>query len=248
MTAWILTHGDGFPMDENMYDLYVGFKELNEEVKFYNAADAIFDIIPISDHDIVVGHVDHCRRMFRRHCVQEPAYLDYPEELAPFMGRKYWKETIEDFSKRVFNVNFKPLFIKPVKQKLFTGFVCNNVGELSHIADLEDSTEIWVSEVINFDTEFRTYIHKHDIIGCIRYKGEPWYAPKENKVRAMLDALKNANMPIAYSIDIGIMKDRPDEVFLVECNDAFALGNYGINPRHYAEMLRDRWYQIIRNK
>jgi hypothetical protein len=248
MTAWILTHSDGFPMDENMFDLYVGFKELGEDVKMYNVSDVIFNNLPITENDIVVGHVDHCRRMFRQHGAKEPAYLDYPEELRPFMGRNYWQETLGDFRKRIIQDDYKPLFIKSVQQKQFTGFMCHNFGDSLHISDLSDDVRIWVSEPIHFDTEFRTYIHKHDIVGCIRYKGEPWYAPKENKVIAMLDALKNANMPIAYSIDVGIQKDKPDDVFLVECNDAFALGNYGINPRNYAEMLRDRWYQIIREK
>lgn len=245
MTAWILTHADGFPMDENMYDLYVGFKELGEDVKFYNTADIIFKSIPISEHDIVVGHVDQCRRIFKQHNAKDPDYLDYPTELNKYLGRTVWKEKIKDFHKRIVQPDYKPIFIKSVQQKLFTGFVCNNFSDYLKISDLEDTVDIWCSEIVNFESEYRIYIHKHDIVDCIRYKGSPWIAPNKEIVESMLNDLKNANMPIAYSIDVGIINN---QTYLVECNDAFALGNYGINPRIYAEMLRDRWYQIIRNK
>lgn len=248
MTAWILTHADGLPMDENMFDLYIGFKELNEDVKFYNTADVILNTIPVNENDIVVGHVDQCRRMFQRHNVPEPEYIDYPDELKHYMRRNYWKETLKEFYLRLNKEDYQPLFIKSVRQKLFTGFVCKNKNDYLRICDLPDDTEIWVSELMEFVSEFRIYIHHHNIIGCIRYKGSPYYAPRQDRVEAMLYALRNANMPVAYSIDVGIIRGEPFSAYLVECNDAFALGNYGINPRDYAAMLRDRWYQIIRNK
>jgi len=59
----------------------------------------------------------------------------------------------------------------------------------------------------------------------------------------MLYALRDAKMPIAYSIDVGILES--GETILVECNDGFALGNYGVPARRYAEMHRDRWYQMV---
>jgi hypothetical protein len=59
----------------------------------------------------------------------------------------------------------------------------------------------------------------------------------------MLYALRDAKMPVAYSIDVGVLAD--GRTALVECNDGFALGNYGVGARVYAEMHRDRWYQMV---
>jgi hypothetical protein len=246
MTAWIMVGSDGVPTTRNMYDLREGFKELGEDIKTYTAADILFDTIPVSEDDIVVGHIDQCRNAVRKICGSVPDDFDYPSRLVPFMRRKFWKETLKDFYIRLTRDDYIPLFIKSVKQKQITGFVCRTYSDyVENCTGLPDDTELYVSEPVDFISEFRVYIHRHDIVNCFRYKGSPWYAPRHDTVLEMLISVKNDKMPIAYSIDVGILKDTKETV-LVECNDGFALGNYGVYARKYAEMHRDRWYQMIR--
>jgi len=241
MTAWIITKS-GIPATRSMYDLHQGFVELNEDIKTYEI-DKVHTI-PISENDIVVGHIQHCRYIIKKLTGKIINDIDYPNELLPFMKRLVWRETMKDFSLRVRRDNYTPLFIKSSEQKLFTGILCRNFSDYLKISGYDDSTEVIVSEPVNFVSEYRTYIHRHQIINCLRYTGDPWYAPSEKIINDMLDALKNTNMPIAYSIDVGILSDTKETV-LVECNDGYALGNYGLYPRKYAEMHRDRWYQMI---
>ena len=56
-------------------------------------------------------------------------------------------------------------------------------------------------------------------------------------------------MPITYSIDVGVIDTGTSlETAIVELNDGFALGNYGLIPRRYAEISRDRGYEILKQK
>lgn len=248
MTAWIMVDSNGMPTTRNMYDLYQGFKELGEDVKTYNAADIFANNIPSSDDDIVVGHIDQCRRYISKLNAQgkTPPNLDYPKELTPFLGRKIERIPLGNvYGLMTTYENPKPIFVKSYDQKQITGFVCNNFSDFVMNCTGHDlATSVFVSDVVDFKAEFRTYIHKHSIITSLRYKGDYDKAPNKETVEAMLYALRNAKMPIAYSIDVGILAD--GTTVLVECNDGFALGNYGVPARKYAEMHRDRWYQMVK--
>ena len=247
MTAWIMTDSSGMPISRNFYDLAIGFKELGEEVKFYNAADIFADTIPHTDNDIVVGHIDQCRRyisLLNEQC-KTPPNVDYPEPLISFMGRKFWILDLKSVYTQMTGNNPEPIFVKSYDQKIITGFVCRNFTDyVEHCTGHDLNTVVYVSEVVDFKAEFRTYIHRHDIVACLRYKGDYDKAPCKATVEAMLYALRNTKMPVAYSIDVGILDT--GETVLIECNDGFALGNYGVPARRYAEMHRDRWYQIVK--
>ena len=80
-----------------------------------------------------------------------------------------------------------------------------------------------------------------NVIGIHPYKGD-WkvqFDPK--KVEAMITTFKNA--PAGYSLDIGVTDN--GETVLVEINDGFALGNYGIDPVEYAKLLSARWCELV---
>lgn len=53
------------------------------------------------------------------------------------------------------------------------------------------------------------------------------------------------SQPIGYSIDFGITDD--GRTLLVECNDGYSLGNYGVNDVTYSTLLARRWIEMIKN-
>lgn len=65
--------------------------------------------------------------------------------------------------------------------------------------------------------------------------------PDTGTVRAAVAAYAEA--PVAYSLDFGVTAD--GRTLLVEANDAFALGAYGLEPVVYARMLEDRWLELV---
>jgi hypothetical protein len=245
MTAWIMVDSAGMPFTRNFYDLYQGFKELGEPIETYNAADVFTEKIPKTEDNIVVGHIDQCRRHIKSITGKDVIDLDYPKELLPFMGRTFYESTLKEVYDNVTSdEQVKPVFVKSKDQKHITGFVCNNFTDFTrNCTGHELNKPIYISDVVDFKSEYRTYIHRHNIVGCIRYKGDYSLAPNKTIVEDMLYALRNTKMPVSYSIDVGVTST--GETLLVECNDGFALGNYGIPARLYAEMNRDRWYQMI---
>ncbi len=246
MTAWIMVDSNGMPLNRNMFALYEGFKELGEPIKTYNASHIFTDFIPVTKDDIVVGHIDHCRRIVKQLTGNDTPTVDYPDELLHFMGWKFTKTTLSEIYDNIMANDgyIEPVFIKPVEQKHFTGFVCKSFSDFSrNCVGHDHDKEIFASGVVNFVSEYRAYVHRHGIIACLRYKGDYSKAPNRDRVDAMLHALRNANMPVAYSLDVGVTDT--GETLLVECNDGFALGNYGMLSRDYAEMHRDRWYQMV---
>ena len=49
--------------------------------------------------------------------------------------------------------------------------------------------------------------------------------------------------PVACSIDIGVTSE--NKTILIECNDAYALGSYGLVDFRYAKFTSARWAQIL---
>lgn len=49
--------------------------------------------------------------------------------------------------------------------------------------------------------------------------------------------------PMACSIDIGVTKD--GRTLLIECNDAYSLGSYGLQDFKYAKLLSARRSQLL---
>ena len=57
------------------------------------------------------------------------------------------------------------------------------------------------------------------------------------------DFWKWKDRPMACAIDIGVTAAQ--ETILVECNDAYALGSYGLTDFNYAKFISARWSQIF---
>jgi hypothetical protein len=95
---------------------------------------------------------------------------------------------------------------------------------------------------VEFVAEWRYFVHKQQIVGVGHYAGDVFRHPDATVVRAAIDAYQ-AEAPIAYGIDFGVTAD--GRTWLVEVNDAFALGCYGLGAVEYAAMLEDRWQQVV---
>lgn len=232
----------GVPVDSNMYALLDGFRDLGEEIRLYRRDEYLADTIPASPDHITVGYVEVARRQFRRMAVPEPADLDYPSVLSAFLGRVIVRSTVG--AVRRGDVPSKgPVFVKPVRHKQFTGFVYRSERDFLRIDAADDSDEVWLSDVVALRSEYRCYIHVHEIIDVRRYAGDFKVMPDFGVLDRMLKATGDAPLPLSCCLDIGVTVD--GRTILIEANDGFAMGNYGLPARKYAELLRDRWNQIV---
>ena len=133
-----------------------------------------------------------------------------------------------------------PLFIKPKQGKLFTGFICNSEADIAGRFSPEESIPVYCSEVRNIITEWRCFVRYGEILDIRRYKGELGRIYSFQKVKEMISSYSDA--PAAYSLDLGITSE--GDTLIVEVNDGYALGSYGLDPLLYAKLLSARWAEL----
>ena len=139
--------------------------------------------------------------------------------------------------------NGEKWFIKPFQIKLFTGFILDQMV-YSSIANIPDDLEVMVYKPFDYliESEWRCYINMGRIKDIRNYSGDPFITPNEDYIKSVIK--DNPDFPISYTIDIGILEN--GENVVVEFNDMWAIGNYGIQNDTYLSLLRQRYFEIIK--
>ena len=160
---------------------------------------------------------------------------DYPEELTGFLGRTIRKIRLEEVRKEKL-----PVFIKPLEEKAAPGIVVNAWSDLWEYDRLDQKTEIYCSEVVNFISEWRCFLLYGQVVGTCFYYGDPSVECDKSVIDAAVKAY--VSMPAGCAMDFGVTDD--GRTLLVEVNDGFSLGSYGLEDTLYAKLLTARWAEL----
>lgn len=158
-------------------------------------------------------------------------------------NRKSVIMTLKEAHEKVYSG--EKLFIKPTSIKLFTGLVLDG-SQYSCLSKLPDDTEVMVYEPFKevIESEWRIYVNNNKIIDSRNYSGDfkinPDYGYCENVIKTTC-----ADFPVAYTVDIGILSN--SENVVIEFNDMWAIGNYGVPNEIYLKLLKQRYFEIINN-
>jgi hypothetical protein len=138
----------------------------------------------------------------------------------------------------------KSIFIKPFDIKLFTGFVLDQMV-YSSIADVPDDTIVMVYDVFSspIKSEWRCYIGRDKVVDIHNYSGDMFSSPNKEYLELVINSNKS-KFPTSYTIDIGILEN--DDNVVIEYNDMWAIGNYGIDNYEYFSLLKARYFEIVR--
>jgi hypothetical protein len=173
--------------------------------------------------------------------VPVPKYLGYPEQLRKYLGRKIETTTFGELG-----TDF-PYFVKPAESiKMFTGDVVDNPKHLEYLVAFDkcmSDTPVIKSEVIEFLSEYRVFVSHGKIYDVKHYKGTWKEHISWNIVELMVKAYTDC--PSAYTLDVGI--DSIGLTRLVEVNDMWAIGSYGMDGRDYALLCARRMKEILKN-
>jgi hypothetical protein len=229
---------EGEFVDESAFSVFWGFKSMG------------ISVIPFEEKpprernakDIVYGKIGVVYDALRELNIKIPDNPVIPEELKQYFGRRTWESTLGKFKE---DNKMYPIFVKPMHEnKLFNGFVVRSQEDLFKLNEFDNKTVLFVSDVVDFVSEYRCFVLKGEMIGCKHYKGNFTSVPD---FKLMQDAIRNIIDPmVAYSIDFGVTSN--NETLLIEINDTYSLRNYGLASRLFCEMIRQRWNQIIKNK
>jgi hypothetical protein len=246
MTYKAYIHKDGkFPITDWAMSAYYGFKERNTRVILFDD----FDKVPLNKFNIIVSGVNNTIKRLKDLGIEPPNALNIPEELNKyhFLNRKVRKITFEKFKKEVEDdwITF-PVFIKPdgYAKQFVAGPVSKKENALHFFKDVCDECTLILSDVIDIVSEYRCYIVNKELVGIKHYLGDVRVFPN---IKVIDEAIsKYETQPVAYSLDFGITNK--GVTVLIEANDAWSLGNYGLNNDVYAGMLAKRWHQLMCQK
>ncbi len=222
----------------SIYEAYLGFKHLGAYCQIVDN----FKDIPNTEEErenIAVGGIGFIRERLLQYDIV-PSVFDYPNELKPYLGRNVWVSTINQIANDLPNI-----FIKPKNyQKFFTGKVIKSAKDLIGTGVQNEDYEVYCSDILEIVAEYRVYVRYGKILDIKQYTGN--YKARLD-FDLVEDAIKNfVSSPKAYGIDFCVTKQ--GKTCLVEVNDGYALGNYGINFINYAKLLYTRWAELTGGK
>jgi hypothetical protein len=214
-----------------------GLRLLGYHLEFFDANQ--IDDIRLDEKTLVVGFIEVVRRAVQRITGTKPPVINYPAEIISFAHRSIWMTDLGDIRNSPASW---PVFIKPADDiKSFGGRVVR--GCLDLCPGLDNSTKLWASECVAFFAEFRCFIQDREVVGCRHYRGAPLLFPDPQAISEMVAAWNTS--PRAYCLDVGVCssQNKPKTV-LVEINDAYSAGDYGLQPIIYARWLETRWAEM----
>ncbi len=170
---------------------------------------------------------------------KEYEHIDYPFELHKYCNRYISQCYFKSLKKN----NLSNVFCKPTKLKQFNGFILSGeFKDFIKMATVNDNDLVWLSTRINLLVEYRVFIYDRQILDVKPYKGDCSLGFCKQTVLSMIQDYKN--QPVAYAIDIGV--NNLGQTVLVEVNDGFSLGSYGLTPVNYGTIIVNRWRELIK--
>ena len=120
------------------------------------------------------------------------------------------------------------------------------IGQLQWIkeyTDITDDTEVYISAVLpKIVSEYRCFVHEDKLVGIQHYLGDFKTFPSVRMIEDMIASYKSSNC--AYTLDVGVMEH--GSTVLIEVNDMWAIGSYGMDAKTYALMCVRRMREIGR--
>ena len=222
-------------------------REMGAEIIPYHKIDEIYD--RVNREDIVLDYIDQCNSIFSKFGIEQ-SIPDYPKVMDKFLGRKIWKDTINSISRseEKWSAGY---FVKPVRSKAFTGKIISSISDLVGCGNYSEDYDVLVSEPLDICAEWRCFIIYDEIVDVRPYgllldrsRKSYRYHYDFKALDSMMEAFISwEERPMACSLDICVTKD--GQTLLVEINDAYSLGCYGLASVFYAKLISARWSQIL---
>lgn len=244
-----------------MFEKLILFKENKLEIEesiLFNYADSINlkvdfcsmkqmerNKIELNKNCLVCGPILFVKHALRRLGKELPEHIPYPSILSEWLSRKVKLENkLKDVLYEI--EQGKSLFIKPAKGwKKFTGFVCEDPRD-HRLSRVSKNIPVWISTPIAIRSEWRVYVSKRNILGIrvCPYSDEN-IKPDTETIQKCLQKLYESGQDYdGFVIDFGVTNE--NKTVLIEMNDGFSFGNYGISGKDYFEIISNRWKQLIK--
>lgn len=216
-----------------------GFRQLGVETVPFEWIDDIDGFPDLGPEVGVAGFIGDVHRALQVMGKPIPENVDYPPELKAYLGREIREGTLDDLRRHPGT----PMFVKPREHKAFSGFLwTGDVQSRRRIVTHGDETPVFLCDPVTFVAEYRAFILYGQVIDCRKYKGDWSKAPDKDTVLGAAKLMGKTRR--AYCLDWGVTDD--GRTLLVEMNEGYSFGHYGLAPVSYARMLSARWAQMVK--
>jgi len=208
-------------------------------ISYEDVSEGKYDRIMPIPGTLFVGSVEFMQAVFKRLDLKEipqvPRNNDQPYVIMSFGEAR-------ELSK------ISPQFVKPAGAeniKLFSGTVMDQ-SRYRQLANVPINTPCLVYEPFKHEivTEWRAYIFQDKLVDLRHYSGDFTTMPKVMYIEETIKRNKG-EFPVAYTADFAKLSN--GETLVVEYNDMWAIGNYGIPNDLYVKLLMYRYREIIKN-
>lgn len=251
--------GDIIPFNYNISQSLDGALQCGLLTRSYFRVDEIYEEYELGD--IVLDGIDQVQYCLNKFGI-EPQEFNYPEVLQPYLGRKIWKDTINSIASDESKWSAGN-FVKPIKEKVFTGKVISSIKDLIGCGSCYEDYEVLVSEPLDVVYECRGFVYYDELKDLRPYKGNykyMKYMDTELIAQAMEDWKQWKDRPNACSLDWGVVRkprkilvnkqnennklevvdsynENCYETILIEGNLPYALGCYGYYSLYYIKLI-----------
>jgi hypothetical protein len=239
--AFVERSGSGRPVTE-WEALAQGFSVLGYKVQRFHTKELTRRKLLVTAETPVAGQIPSVQEALRQLGISPPAPLDYPQALLSYMKRRVWKSSVGRVTQSAWD-DVPAVFVKPARrQKGFTGFVLDGPDTLCQFEGVGKKQEIWCSTPVCFLSEWRAFVLNHKLLGAYLYTGDEDLPLNTELLDEMIARYAQHDAPVGYALDIGVLDN--GETALVEVNDGFGLGKYGLSDALYTDLTLARWQEL----
>jgi hypothetical protein len=241
--AFIEEYGNG-RVESEMADLRDELTARGIPVTLFVGKRLIRRQLPLTRQILVAGTIPIVHEALRQLEIPLPEPDDYPDCLAAYLHRRIWTDTVRGVIERVY-ADGEPFFAKPRgRLKRFTGHVFASPSDLAYLEGASRKTPVLCSSVVEWVSERRVFVLQGEIVGIRLYAGDTAVAPDEKVVAEAVSLWEaSGRAHAAYAIDFGVLKS--GVTALVELNDGFSIGSYGLDRAVYADFTLARWQELL---
>ena len=229
----------GLPVTEGCYQAWRALEERGWDVRPFGRVE---DLDPRPEVP-VIGGVPQVVAALGALGIH-PGEVDYPDGLRPFLLDPELERTTLGAVRRT--PERWPLFVKPTTGwKEFTGRVIHRTSDLLELVHVDDEASVFASRAVDVraGVEWRCFVidgELRDVRPYTRITDAP--PPPRSFLAEVVEAW--AERPAGCCIDVIDLGAGQGDWRVIECNDGFALGTYGLRREVYAELLVKRWGEL----
>ncbi len=245
--AYIQTYGNG-KMEPEHRGIQRVLESRNIPVSLFTQKKVDRRQLDLSPKCLVAGEASVIPKALKQLQLKPPSPNTYPEALRYMLKRNVWESTLKavlhDLDVNPFHSG---VFVKPRDSaKKFTGCVLNSMSDQYLLKGASLQTPVWCAETVHWLTEYRVFVVNAHIAGIRHYWGDEHISLNLNEVEEAIRRFEvSPERTNGYGIDFGVLQN--GETALIEWNDGYALGSYGLDDSLYTDLIIARWEELMQN-